>query len=217
MAAGWIKTGGKVSYSAHAQPPQNIRSQLERFGLGVEELENSDRLRIHDWYTVTLGRKSSEKLAQQSMKVADLSIHFAKTQIAGPADPTKLIFDDTLSPGTRFNDEKSWFEFVLTRIIPMATIRKMTKLFGLTVGVHSEWAYKTLESVVDGIIDFKLDETTNPPRNVMRVRRLREIRYDGRWQALTTTAKSEVRLGEKGATSPDFRPSHHRITSRTKD
>ena len=194
MAAGWIKTRGEVSYSVHAQPPENIRSHLRRLGLNVEELENKDQLRIHDWYTTTLGQKSKEKLARQSMKVADLSIDFAKTQLVGPPTPNKLIIDDTLSPGTRFNDEKPWFEFLLTRIIPMAPIRKMTKLLGLTIGVHSEWAYKTLESVVDGIIDFKLDEAANPPRNLMRIRRLREVSYNPGWHSLTRTAKFEVLL-----------------------
>jgi KaiC/GvpD/RAD55 family RecA-like ATPase len=69
-----------------------------------------------------------------------------------------------------------------------------TKLLGLTIGVHSEWAYKTLESVVDGIIDFKLDETANPPRNMMRIRKLRELAYDPGWYSLKRSAEFEVML-----------------------
>jgi KaiC/GvpD/RAD55 family RecA-like ATPase len=194
MAAGWIETGGDVAYNVHAHPPENIRSHFNRLGLKVEELEDKDELRIFDWYTASLGQKSKEKHANQSMKVADLSIDFAKKYFVGPPRPNTLIIDDTLSPGTRFNDEKAWFEFLLTRIIPMASIRKMTKILGLTIGVHNEWGYKTLESVVDGIIDFKLDEATNPPRSIMRIRRLREVSYDPGWHPLTRTAKFEFTL-----------------------
>lgn len=98
-------------------------------------------------------------------------------------------------PG-RFNDEKAWFEFLLTRGIPIGAVRKSTLIFGLTVGVHSEWAYKTLESAVDGIIDFKLDETVNPPRSMIRIRRLRDVAYDAGWHPLKTTKNFELILGK---------------------
>ncbi len=197
IGAGWARSGGEVSYNAHAQPPMNVRSQLQRLGLDVAGLEGRNKVRFTDWYSATIGQKSKEKRAQQSMKVADLSIHFAKDQIVGPPRPDTLIIDDTLSQGTRFNDEKSWFEFLLTRVIPMTSTRKMTKIFGLTVGVHSQWAYKSLETVVDGIIDFKLDESENLPRNMMRIRRLREVSYDPSWHALAKTPTFEIVLKDR--------------------
>ncbi len=194
IAAGWISTGGEVSYSAYAQPPETVRGQLMRLGLNVEELESSDRLRIYDYYTVTLGQKSKEKHAVDSLKVADLSIRFAKTQVVGPLAPNRLRIADTVSTGTRFNDEKAWFEFRLTRVNPMGQTRKSTLIFGLTMGVHSEWAYKTQESAVDGIIDFRLDDTVDPARNVIRIRRLREIAFDGHWHNLKLTDNFQVVL-----------------------
>ncbi len=42
IAAGWLKQGGKVGYSTYAQPPDDVRSQLSRLGLRVEELEKDD-------------------------------------------------------------------------------------------------------------------------------------------------------------------------------
>jgi KaiC/GvpD/RAD55 family RecA-like ATPase len=200
MAAGWIKAGGTTAYNVHAQPPQNIRSQLIRLGVNVAELEShpirtpEDRLRIIDWYTATLGWKSKEKRHADSMKVADLSIDFAKTDFAGPPTPEVLRIDDTVSTGTRFNEEKAWFEFLLTRAIPVGPVMKSPLIFGLTLGVHSEWAYKTLESAVDGVIDFDLDETVNPPRSMVRIRRLREVAYDARWHPLKIDKNFEVTL-----------------------
>lgn len=72
ISAGWLQTGGRVHYNTCVQSPDTVRSQLKRLGLIPEELEKEDRLRIYDWYSVTLGGKS-EKNAVQSLKVQDLS------------------------------------------------------------------------------------------------------------------------------------------------
>ena len=72
IAAEWLTSGGTLVYSVAAQPPVNIRDQLKRMGLGVTELEAKNTLTIDDWYTATLGQKSSERMAVQSLKVADL-------------------------------------------------------------------------------------------------------------------------------------------------
>src|SRR5271157_752644 len=84
MTAEWLRTGGVVSYHVSAQPPQNIRSQLTQMGLDVEKLEANEKLRVFDWYTATLGRKSNERYAFYSLRAADLSVLFAKYLMASP-------------------------------------------------------------------------------------------------------------------------------------
>ena len=61
IAAGWIKSGGVTSYNVYDHPPESVRLQLKRLGLDVEGLEKEERLRIIDWYTMQLGKKSQEK------------------------------------------------------------------------------------------------------------------------------------------------------------
>ncbi len=107
IAAGWLRSGGKVLYGAMAQQPEKIRSQLNRLGVHPEALEAADNLRIWDWYTPTLGQKSKEKVALESLKVADLSIWFAKEIMRQPPDPNLLRVFDSISSLARFNDEKS--------------------------------------------------------------------------------------------------------------
>ncbi len=65
---------------------------------------------------------------------------------------------------------------------------------GLMDGVHSDWAYKQLESAHDGIIDFKFDKTSDPPRNQMRIRTMRNVPFDGNWHQLKTSENFEVKL-----------------------
>ena len=193
IAAGWLKTGGEVSYSAFAQPPDRIRSQLSRLGLNCEELERQERLRILDWYTMTLGQKSKEKFAPPSLKVADLSIWQRDVMRQSPAPGTLRAVDDGLGL-VRFNDERAVVEFVLTRYIPSAAQRGLTTITGVIRGVHSDWVYKQLEAANDGIIDFKLEEDGGKTRDLMRIRSLRNVHFDREWHELKLEENFEVAL-----------------------
>lgn len=62
IAAGWLKQGGVLVYNAGGQTPNDIRVTLGQLSVNVEELENSGKLMIYDWYTSTLGQKSREKI-----------------------------------------------------------------------------------------------------------------------------------------------------------
>jgi hypothetical protein len=109
--------------------------RLSYWGLGVDvkQFEANDKVRVFDWYTATLGRKSNEKYAFYSLKVADLSVLFAKYLMATeaaidvdqlPPQPTPewlRILDDASCLG-RFNEERSWVEFVRTRMVPIASL-----------------------------------------------------------------------------------------------
>ncbi len=199
MAAGWLKTGGRVSYSAYVRPPEFVRSKLERLGLNPGELEEDDRLRIWDFYTASLGQKSKERLAIDSLKVADLSILFAKQVMAGhpalgrhPYGPDWLRIADNGSTLARFNDEKAQVEFRLSRDIPSASTTKSVVIVGFIKGLHSDWVYEQLEATVDGIIDFKLEEKEEGSVDLMRVRTMRDLAFDNRWHKLKVNENFEV-------------------------
>ena len=184
---------GSVSYVALSRPPDDIRSQLRQLGLDVEELEQTERLLITDAYSASIGQKSKEKFAVPSLKVTDLSLYIGRESMSDPSPaPEFLIVVDNISILDRFNAEKNWVEMYLTRPIPMAKVRQITNLYGIIEGIHSDWAYKQLEAAVDGIIDFKLDATSNPPQNLIRIRNVRKVGFDGRWNRLKTEENFEV-------------------------
>ena len=114
IAAGWLRTGGSVSYIAHSQSPNDVRSQLRRLGLPVDDMEQKDRLWITDLYTLSLGQKTKEKFAPESLKVADLSIWIAREAMVESPAPEFLVIADNSSILDRFNDEKNWVELYLT-------------------------------------------------------------------------------------------------------
>lgn len=198
-----MKDGGAVTYNVSTQPPDNVRSQLTQQGLDVKDLESREKLRVFDWYTATLGRKSEERYAFYSLKAADLSVLHSKYLMATedgldlmrptPSPDWLRILDDA-SCLARFNEEKSWVEFVRTRTIPLASLWKSTGIVGLIKGIHSDWTYKNLEAACDGVIDIKLDEAAEEARSMMRIRSMRGVGFDARWHPLITDEKSEVTI-----------------------
>lgn len=181
-------------YGLTTRTPEKLRSQLGRLGTDSHKMEEDGKLRIFDFYTAALGKKSDEKYAIPSLKVADLSIWWSKTRLAGPPQPENLGILDDLSILDRFNDEKTWVEFVLTRIVPTTQLRKETGIRGVMTGVHSGWVYKRLEGTHDGVIEFKLDEIGGQVTNLMRIKNMREIDFDSRWHQLKIGENFEVTL-----------------------
>jgi KaiC/GvpD/RAD55 family RecA-like ATPase len=194
IAAGWLRSGGNVSYIAQSQSPGDIRSQLRVLGLATEELERNDRLWITDLYTPSLGQKSKERFAPESLKVNDLSIWIARDAMVESSSPEFLVVAENNSVLDRFNDERNWVELLLTRPVPMSKPRQITQLIGVISGVHSAWAYKQLEAAVDGIVDFKLEEMGEETRDLMRIRTLRQGMFDRKWHELKISENSEVTL-----------------------
>jgi len=199
MAAGWVKGGGNLGYNGFIQPPDKVRTQLTRLGLNVEELESKDRLRVYDWYTPTLGKKSKEKYGIESLKVADQSIEFRLTEddLNNPEEPEwpeSLRIVDNFSTLARFNDEKSWIEFMLTRVFPIGPVKKSTLVFGIMKGVHSEWAYKQLEGSADGIIEFKLDQVDGKSRDLVQIKTMRSLHFNRELADLNVGENFEVTL-----------------------
>jgi len=203
VAAEWLRKGGTVTYGVASQPPNNFRSQLKQLGVDVARYEADDKLRVFDWYTATLGRKSNEKYAFYSLKAADLSVLHSKYMMASEdsvdsvhpsPSPAWLRILDDISCLSRFNEEKSWVEFVRTRLIPISSIWTSTGIGGIIKGVHSEWAYKNLEAAADGVIDIKLDESSEEARSMMRIRSMRNVGFDARWYPLRIAETSEVSL-----------------------
>ena len=194
IVAGWLRSGGRVSFNVFAQPPDDIRRQLGRLDLDVPELEGSDQLRIFDWYTTSLGHRSKEKHKIDSLKVPDLSIRFSSEIMHEPLQPDWMRMADNVSMLARFNDEKSWVEFMLTRIFPGHRVRKSTALVGCAKGIHSSWVYEQFEAAVDGVVDLKLEEVGGEMVNLLRIRSMREVGFESRWHPLKMGENFEVEL-----------------------
>ena len=61
-------------------------------------------------------------------------------------------------------------------------------------GVHSEAVYKKWEGASDAVVDFRLNESSDPSQNLMRIRSMRDVGLDGRWHKLKICENFEVML-----------------------
>ena len=199
IAREWLRAGGDVGYNAAAQRPDSLRSQLEKLGLNVKELETGGKLEIWDWYSATLGQKPKDaRVGASSLKAADLSISIAQDELkpamAGEVYPEYLRIWDNSSVLARFNDDKAWVEFLVTRIFPSGSYTKSTLVVGLIRGVHSEWVYGQLEDAADGVIDCKIEETGGETSDVLRIRSMRNVAFDRKWHRLNIGENLEVTM-----------------------
>lgn len=200
IAREWLRAGGDVGYNVAAQLPDNLRSQLRKLGLNVEEFEAGGKLEIWDWHSATLGQKSKEKFvgASTGLKAADLSIDIGREELkpamAGETYPEYLRIWDNSSVMARFNDDKAWVEFLVTRVFPSGFHSKSTIIVGVIRGIHSEWVYRQLEDAADGVIDFKIDEIGEETRDVFRIRSMRNVAFDRKWHRLNIGENLEVTI-----------------------
>jgi hypothetical protein len=112
--------------------------------------------------------------------------------ISRPGDVLR-IGDSSLTV-LRFSDEKNFVEFVQSRGLPSVKLTRQIQMTSYIRGAHSDWFYKQLEAAHEGIIDFRLDDTADPARNLMRVRSLRDVGFDGRLHQLKIGTSLEVTL-----------------------
>ncbi len=200
IAREWLRAGGDVGYNVAAQLPDSLRSQLRKLGLNVEEFEAGGKLEIWDWHSATLGQKSKEKFvgASTGLKAADLSIDIGREELkpamAGETYPEYLRIWDNSSVMARFNDDKAWVEFLVTRVFPSGFHSKSTIIVGVIRGIHSDWVYRQLEDAADGVIDFKIDEMGEETRDVFRVRSMRNVAFDRKWHRLNIGENLEVTI-----------------------
>jgi KaiC/GvpD/RAD55 family RecA-like ATPase len=196
-----IRNGTRIEYHTYEHIPHEIRAALATLGLNLKQLEEEDKLRILDSYTSQTGLGSPEtptksKIPVQPLKLSDSSIDFAQHLKAGipEADKRMLHIDDNFSVMLQYNDEKTVINFGRTRMIPWARARETTYIIPNLKAIASDVYYKQVESIFDGIIDFKTGEKAEQIEQLVRVRLMRRKAYDSRWHRLKLTNQGEVAL-----------------------
>jgi hypothetical protein len=99
---------------------------------------------------------------------------------------------DNTSNLARFNDERLFVEFILTRQFPRGPIWKASLIDPIVRGLHSDWLYRALEAGTNGVVDFKLDEAGDSPCSRVRIRNFRNAHFDGKWYRVRVEENFEV-------------------------
>jgi len=177
-----LSAGHTVSFFDYTRFPDQLRQDLRSLGSDVDRLESEGRFHLYDGYSATLGIKSKEKLAFESLRVNDLSLFFLKLTKAEKPITRDIGFSDSGSVSLRYNDEKAFLDFYASRVIPRVRLHERISFSGFVTGVHSTSFYKTMEDLCEGVIDVKFDDSDGTPKTKLRIRTFKLGKFDGSWQ-----------------------------------
>lgn len=177
-----LSTGQVVSFFDYTRFPDQVRQDLRALGSDIDAFEAQGRFHLYDGYSATLGTKSKEKFAFESLKVADLSLSLLK--MTKDENPIKhdVGFSDNGSIGLRYNDEKVFLDFYATRVIPRIKLHDRISFSAFVSGVHSASFYKSMEDICDGVIDVKFDDSEGTPQTKLRMRAFKLGQFNGSWR-----------------------------------
>ncbi len=209
MAVQALRNGIKTDYHTFQRDPSDVGRAVARFGLDVQKLQEDGIFRIIDSYTVQtkLGEperpSKGELLFQtQSVSLSDWSIATAQTIKTGglhlglepELEKRRFHIDDDTSVLLQYNTEKVLIDYWRTRTLPGARALDLVFMNSAVLGVHSEAFYKQLESLCDGIIEFKREETGGTRNHLVRMKAMRGRKYDAQWHRLIVGDNLELTL-----------------------
>ncbi len=177
-----LSAGQVVSFFDYTRFPDQVRQDLRALGSDIDAHEAQGRFHLHDGYSATLGMKSKEKLAFESLKVADFSLYFLKMKKDENPIRNDVGFSDNGTVGLRYNDEKAFLDFYATRVIPRIKLHDRISFTAFVSGVHSTAFYKSMEDMCDGVIDVKLEDSEGTPQTKLRVRAFKLGQFNGSWR-----------------------------------
>jgi len=177
-----LSAGQVVSFFDYTRFPDQVRRDLRALGSDIDAFETQKRFLLYDGYSATLGVKSKEKLAFESLKAADISLHFLKmTKDENPVR-NDVGFSDNGTVSLRYNDEKTFLDLYASRVIPRIKLHDRISFSGFVNGVHSAAFYKSMEDMCDGVIDIKFDDSIGTTQTKLRVRSFKMGQFDGSWR-----------------------------------
>ena len=215
LTARYVMGSFKACYAASVRSREDVRSVLSGLGLDVSKAEDDGLLRVDDWYSASLslergasksrfyeviGEGADSYVKVSSLKVSDLSVEWLRLLKDGHPyivenwPPGHVIVLESVSPMLRFNEEKTFLDWIESRVNPYERSKNRIELQGVIRGVHSESFYKRMEGASDGVIEVKLMERGEEVKNMLRVRSMKGQPHDSRWHEITIKRNGEATI-----------------------
>lgn len=191
-----LRQGAKTEYHTLMHLPGDIRRRVADQGVDIERAEDDGLFRINDAYTPSTGLDIPEgqrKSHQGNLNIATWSMS-EKQLIEKPPETEKrwVHIDDDLSVMLQYNDENEFHKSMRDTNIPWARALDLIVFQPVATGLHQESFYKRMESVCDGIIEFRALEESGKVENYARVRLIHGKALDSSWRLLKIRDNGEV-------------------------
>ena len=113
-----------------------------------------------------------------------------------------MHIDDNETILLQFNAEETILNGWRTTFVPMAKSRELLILHALVTGIASESFYRKTETMADAIIDVSVKEEAERLENYVRLRTLRETKFDSSWRRVELKTNGEIRVGPSRSQEP---------------
>jgi len=113
-------------------------------------------------------------------------------QVLTSSGKTWLHIDDDTSILLHYNQEKEFIDYWRTRNIPSARATETAMLHAVLTGTASDSFYRKLESLCDGIIEFKTEDKSGEIEHYVRISMMRGRTCDTRWRRVRILESGEV-------------------------
>ena len=196
-----LKKGHKAIYHTFQHPSDDVEHDLTKFGLDPAKLREDGLFQLLDSLAVQTGGLNpvdQEDPIAKSLKIPDLSISAAqsikKEREEGIPEDAKLWVhvDDNTAIMTRYNPEINVLDYWRTRIVPFSRPYQSITFCSILNGTVSQTFSSQFETINDGIIDFKCEDREGEVTHYARVRKMRGVKFNSRWQRLKISETGEV-------------------------
>ncbi len=214
MAAVAVEQATKTEYHVFQHFPSEAASALARVGVDVDRAEREGLLRIVDSFSQTLRYEATrhpsartsplyppfEGSPERPLDVAKSGQAWAERARVGYPEVEKgwLHVDDNTAVILQYNDEETVVDAWRTGALPFAVRARETPHFlAFPTGIASQTFLRKFETLCDGIIDLKVEESGGQLRSLLRIRTLRGRSFDSAWHPLRLEGSGRVTLGDQ--------------------
>ena len=156
--------------------PSAVSQDLNRIGVSTEV--SGEFLRIVDFYSAKSGKVSESRYAVKSLdNPVEINIVLSES-FSGLMEPMVCV-DSMSSVISTFEDKPQSAMSLVERVVANIREKGSFSLLTLTEGVHEERLVRFIESIVDGVIEMRM-ESDEELRRLLRYKTVRE-RHESRW------------------------------------
>lgn len=176
-----LSEGKKVVFVSTDASPKETMMRMGHFSWGGSKAYEDGRLIFVDCYSWRMGYGRESKNVFSVDSLVDLGTIGIKISDAldNAGDDAALLFD-SLSPIILHSSSDAAIHFIEMTFAKLKE-RGLTAMINFEKGVHDEKIVNVIRSMVDGIIEFKLEEEDGELMHYIRVFSMKDARYVNKW------------------------------------
>ena len=187
-----LKNNLKVVYITTAEPPSNIKEQMNLMKWNIEEYKN--QIKFIDGYSwrISINQREKEEYQLSNInRLNELEQLFKKAVDNMHINSNGVILFDSLSDLLLHTEEKSVFKLVQLITGEIKSINS-NGIFLIESGIHDEKQVSTINYIMDGTIEMRISED----KRQIRIKRMADTIHPLQWIDFRISEGVEIKIEE---------------------